>query len=799
MDAWKVTLAALLHDIGKLVYRSGSDSRAHPVSGAEFLKAFCQDEELLACVRYHHKQDLNSANLEKDSPAYLVYVADNIAAAVDRRLVEGEDDSFKGYDKNLPLASVFNILNGGNRDYAFPLKPLDSTVNFPRRAVTNSPGEYMALLQGFKQGLGAVEFTLDYVNSLLELSQAYLSFVPSSTDKNEVADISLYDHQKITAAAASCIEAYLKQAGRTDYRRELLVGEKDFDEENAFLMFTCDISGIQKFTYTIASKDAAKMLRSRSFYLEILMESFIDDILFELGLSRANLIYSGGGHCYMLLPNTAPVKEKLDEAISSLNARLFKEFKTLLFMASACTECSAKELKGNEASGASGLSQVFARLSVTVASHKLKRYGPEEIRALNQAGQELKERECISCGAVDALTDSENRCKTCRDLIDISPDLMVEGSCFVISEKAPTVKHIQLPAAFGKSRFLSTATKETAKRLTLEDDGIVRIYGKNEFHTGLKYSSKLWMGLYAARDERGGVLTFEKMAEASQGIKRLGVLRADVDDLGAAFIAGFVRQGENPYVYETLSRKASLSGQLSLFFKKHLNILLEGGAGIEYFSLDGKETKREKSLMIIYSGGDDLFIVGAWNEVIEAAVDLKRAFELFTGGALSFSAGIGLYEKSYPISRMADETEALQGRAKRIDENKNALSLFGPEYVKGELKDNHTYKWDYFIDNVVGEKLRTLQNYTAALSGEERAKGNSFLYKLKDYAQGVGEDKINLARAAYLLGRMSPRSGSKEAKQAYDDFTAKLMLWLNNPEERKAFLTALTLFVYLNR
>ena len=55
-----------------------------------------------------------------------------------------------------------------------------------------------------------------------------------------------------------------------------------------------DISGIQDFIYTIHSENAMKMLRSKSFYLEIMMEHIIDSLLERLNLSRANLIYSGG-------------------------------------------------------------------------------------------------------------------------------------------------------------------------------------------------------------------------------------------------------------------------------------------------------------------------------------------------------------------------------------------------------------------------------------------------------------------------------------------------------------------------
>ena len=34
------------------------------------------------------------------------------------------------------------------------------------------------------------------------------------------------------------------------------------------------------------------------------MEHYADEVLQACGLSRVNLIYSGGGHCYLLLPHT---------------------------------------------------------------------------------------------------------------------------------------------------------------------------------------------------------------------------------------------------------------------------------------------------------------------------------------------------------------------------------------------------------------------------------------------------------------------------------------------------------------
>ena len=82
-----------------------------------------------------------------------------------------------------------------------------------------------------------------------------------------------------------------------------------------------------------------------------------------------------------------------------------------------------------------------------------------------------------------------------------------------------------------------------------------------------------------------------------------------------------------------LSRYATLSRQLSLFFKHYINnvckgdISGEGGIKPKNFYLNpgrSEEYKRKgKALSIVYSGGDDVFVVGAWNEVIEFAIDNK--------------------------------------------------------------------------------------------------------------------------------------------------------------------------------
>lgn len=58
---------------------------------------------------------LKGAKINDDDLAYIVYLADNIAAFSDRRKKdEGEE---KGFDLSVPLQSVFNILNGNHKTF----------------------------------------------------------------------------------------------------------------------------------------------------------------------------------------------------------------------------------------------------------------------------------------------------------------------------------------------------------------------------------------------------------------------------------------------------------------------------------------------------------------------------------------------------------------------------------------------------------------------------------------------------------------------------------------------------------
>lgn len=121
----RLVLGGLLHDIGKVIYRQGGDRKRHSLSGYEFLKNEIpiDDEELLDCIRYHHGDALEAANPDRDSLAYIVYIADKIVSAADRRQEESED---AGFERSMPLQSVFNILNRNQEELYYAPVTLDA-------------------------------------------------------------------------------------------------------------------------------------------------------------------------------------------------------------------------------------------------------------------------------------------------------------------------------------------------------------------------------------------------------------------------------------------------------------------------------------------------------------------------------------------------------------------------------------------------------------------------------------------------------------------------------------------------
>ncbi len=752
-----VVYGSLLQALGKAAFRAGIGA-----DETEVCQNLCHSldaawKSAAEAAQYAHAATLMQAQ-SGENQAAIIALALSASAVSSYGEIERKGN---GDDFSQPLYSVFTHLNGEHPNLALPFCRMDGALNLPGAPVPVSKEDYAALSNDIRSRLNGLTFDERSIDAFLALLEWSTANVPATIRKGEQADISLFDCAKMTAAVGACLSEYLLDRGITD--AAALLQQKNFRNERAFMLYSADLSGIQKFIYTVATKGAQKSLRSRSFFLELMMEHYVDDVLSACGLSRVNLIYSGGGHCYLLLPNTQAVADAVADINARTNNALIDWFGTSLFVAHGMAACSMNDLTNTPAMNAP-YKEIFRRVSSSISRHKLSRYSAAQIRRLNRPQNGLDGRECTVCGSTNMLRN--DRCPWCARFEALSARLQSKNlTAYVVSDNPDGEYDLPLPCG----TYLTLMSISDANN-ALKTGHVQHIYLKNRTCSDLPCSTRLDLCDYYASNENAA------LAENSTGIRRLAICRMDVDNLGHAFVAGFEKKAgksmADQFRYVTLSRTASLSRQLSHFFKRCMSEVLENGEKLD--------------VSVVYSGGDDVFFIGAWDHVIQAAQRIQEQFTAFTGGALTISGGIGLYYDSYPIRLAADETAELESQAKN-QPGKNAVTLFEPA-------DRHTYSWSAFKTQVMGEKFVKLDQFFA----HQDERGMAFLYRMTDLLRQAESDKLNLARYAYLLARLQPKKGS-DSYNIYDDFSKQMYAWACNKQDRGQLITAIYLYVYMNR
>jgi CRISPR-associated protein Csm1 len=801
---------SLLHDIGKPVQRANFDyskMQRHALTGCLYIgnlfnekdkKQILENENLkdiLDQIKYHHAQELSGANLPNNHNAYITYIADNISAGMDRRDSEPDIDEKtgeviyqQGWNKKQNLNSIFNYYSHnpekteGNipSDKIYKASAL-FTLDAPNYPLDNSEtnsfteGTYNGLVgenpeaSEFLNELKNINFDKEHINSLIHILEGGLSYIPSSTSRRQVADISLFNHLKTTAGIASCIYQYLEEQNIVDYKIELFENSESFYDKECFTLTSFDISGIQNFIYTISDKNAAKSLRARSFYLEIFTENMIDNLLDDLGLTRANLLYSGGGHGYLLLPNTKVTKERLKNFEATVNDWLLDTFDTRLFVAFGSVSFAPRIMMMNKVEKSKDepkypveyeykysekYRNLYKLVSEKISQKKMNRYSPLQINDLNNL--ELKKGshfECHCCKVV--IIEDNTYCEICKKLISLSDEIINNNWVLITNRKNEEDEK-------GVPIFPSQTVRFEEKYEDFLNEDILGIYGKNKLSRGKNIRSKLWVGDYRIDTDFRKPKDFQDMAKTEVGINRLGVLRMDVDNLGTAFANGF--KGK----YNTFSRTSSFSNQMTLFFKNYINNILANPK--ETFLTETNEQGR--NVQIIYSGGDDIFLVGGWASIVESAIDLRQAFEKYTDSKLTISGGIGIYPSDFPISAIADQVGELEEKAKSIDDSKDAICLFEKHF---------TFKWDVVVKKII-PMYKIIEG---KFSKSDDRFGKSFIYKLLELLRM--NDEISRAKWVYFLAR----NNSDDM-----EFNQQLEQWFSDTNCKKYLELALTLYVY---
>jgi CRISPR-associated protein Csm1 len=177
--------------------------------------------------------------------------------------------------------------------------------------------------------------------------------------------------------------------------------------------------------------------------------------------------------------------------------------------------------------------------------------------------------------------------------------------------------------------------------------------------------------------EVGQPVTFDDIANTSNGDKLLGYLKADIDSLGKILERGFKESKPS------ISRFVTFSRMLETFFNGYLSEKLKN---------DFKE------VYTIFSGGDDFFVLGPWDKSIEFARFMRKDFSNFCAGNpdLTFSAGITLVKPHEPLSYCAEIVEAKLKESKG-KEGKDRITLF-----------NQTVRWED-LDTIFREAKRIIE------------------------------------------------------------------------------------------
>lgn len=518
---------------------------------------------------------------------------------------------------------------------------------------------------------------------LLLILEKFGSHVSFGADDN----VSLIDFTRTTAAVAAALA--------------------DHPDASQLSLVNGDLSGIQTFIYTISSDGALKSLRARSFYLELVTTEVVEQLIEVLDVPRTNVIYAGGGNLYILASGSNPeeINVKISQVRSRFNHWLRKMFQGKIFLALGYVTFPTEAIASAE------FAQYWEKATKQLARQKLQKFNSQLSDVL-----EIKHAydPCRVCHRDDLPSlkplnknepDSSLACWTCRTMFDLGSKLF-EVQAIARSKKS-NIKGAVDRINFGGTYYYLFETIQKARKVVenasyfLINDWAIEDYRQTN-------SNLMLLGNYGCRiqdEEENNQETFihsRRMADVSQGIKRFACLRMDVDRLGQIFAKGLGKD-------QTLPRLAGLSRQMSYFFKVYLNSLAANRSQNLPVNTQCLSTGDRQNLLFIYAGGDDLFITGSWNEIVEFSFDIYQAFRAYTGynKDITLSGGISIHTPKFPLYLAASHSGEAEHSAK--GNGRDSLGLFGQVFKWYEwlgsdlLKSTSSEIQDYLKQEAIPE------------------------------------------------------------------------------------------------
>lgn len=821
-----VYLAGLLHDIGKFYQRAdpdgvpasrflsdtsrkavstycppgqyGGNTHKHVIWTLQFFEDFenvfadaLTEEERSQLARLasaHHKP--NQAVV----PECIIQKADHYSSGIDRTSSQGLTDEFDeikqegkaGWDafKNVRMVSIFETLLGQTTlAHRLPIAPLQLDPSFfPKHSESEfadtAKAQYQSLWTSFTAELAVLghpqnrpRTILSLAETLLYLLEKYTTTVPGSTQ--HLPDVSLFDHLKSTAALSLCVHDYL-------LAKNQLASADIGSGEAPLLLIGGNLSGIQAFIYAIIGQSAAKNLKGRSFYLQLMIDSIVQYLLDGLGLFRGNVVYSSGGGFYVLAPNTTKIQTALAELQVTLSEKLRTEQGVHLFLSIDCQPVKQNQIFGQTINEAwSGLAEKLAAKKRRRFAHSLTTdTGYEYFFEPGEAGGESRNSRDAVTG--EEFLPGEKTYPFGQDKEDA--DLRVKKATFeqvrlgrTLRENIRYVVLSRQPIMYWEPDYLFEQRTERyfeplglglfyyfvsenqisklRERAKGSVDNVLILSVNSAETTGFTlngvnqtYGFTFYGGNDLPRNNNEGAKFFEDLAGPdSLNFKRLGILRMDVDNLGFIFKDGF-----DP-TKRTFSRYSTLSRMLDYFFKGYLNEIRRSDQEFTDYTF------------ILYAGGDDLFIVGKWDVTLRFAERIQRAFADWTchNPRLGLSGGVAVVPPRFPIAKAAEQSATEEKRAKdhhHDNRDKNSLSVFGTPLGWGT-------EWQMVTDlkNDLKHYIGTEKSIPKALIAKIGT-----LHTMKQQQEKDGHNPSWRWLSAYDLGRAAERARSGDAKAFFN-------------------------------
>lgn len=764
-NVFSVAVASLLHDIGKFAqradkkefYRKEDEGLALPVAEgghyshlhALYTLGFLEkhlgetfDFDIDPCViarnaAFHHKPE---TDIQK-----CITLGDWAASGIDRSMQENECLDKQFYE--IPIVSVFSLIHENKEQKGIlkylPLAALDDPVPEATDSTLKLHHEdYTSLWERFFSDwkrLSVHTSMEQYLINLDSLLERWTSFIPSATYKTE-PDVSLYDHSRVTAALAVC--AYQYQRDLADFSDASIFSQND----PKWLFVLGDVQGIQKYIFSIEqTKNSSKLLRARSYQIEALCRSSAMTIMSECGVVPQCEIMNGGGNFILILPNTPYTKQVLTTYERDINTYLLKEYLGMLSLTlSWTTEVTFAEFRQN--------CTVALLESIYNANFEAKKHrfhsaieAAESNRIDFYYDQTAGNEPCTFCGyrPAEIILDDDNnqgrqniasgKCVHCRDLLEKARRL-TSDRWRIVKEFHPKGQMKSIPD------FCCFPSSEMPHGKGL-------LFAVNNYRGVDGSFSAFYPEPYSVPYADNGVpLSFEEIAKNASGIQKIAMFKADVDNLGLIFKSGM---GEKI----SLSKLASLSRQMHYFFSVKLNHFIE--------------ENYQKAIYTVFSGGDDICVIGPWDVIFDFAEGIHSEFGKFTlrNPAVTISAGIALADCTTPVPYMAEEASN-QLEASKNHPGKNAITLF-----------NTTVSWEEFSElHKKGEKFALdIKNGIISTSFMRR------ILELGNRAEAFQKGEISPANALWLshlkysLTRIKERNSKSVPAKYWDDLLEFLL------------------------